>query len=67
VGEFVKYCGAISMIAPAQRQTSSKLPITEVIIGPKIDFERNEKSMTKLIADCGFNDVKIRKSSISIR
>lgn len=46
---------------------SEKLPINEIVIGPKVDYESNKLSITKLLNQNGFNNVLISKSGINLR
>ena len=46
---------------------SIKMPINEIICGPKIDFERNSLSIKKLLEDNDFYDVLIKPSNINLR
>ena len=46
---------------------SEKLPISEIIIGPCIDYNNNQFSVRKLLNETGFDNVSIRKSAIKMR
>ena len=48
-------------------RNKQKLPIDEIIIGPKISFEINKKSVLKILDHNGFKEIKITNSEIILR
>lgn len=49
------------------KEKSEKLPISEIIVGPCIDFEINKYSINKLLKSKGWKNIPVNKSSMNMR